>query len=507
MELKIGDIIFVQKYPAMRFSILTVFFAILTVLSLRAQDESQFHPCGTTEEKVKWLDDYQQNPAAFPDNGDTIYVPLTIHLVGKSNGTGFISEKTVLESLCTLNEDFRPSAIQFFIEGQLKYISNSNYYEHNFNQGEAMMINHRVPNTINCYIVADPAGNCGYSSYNLGIALAIGCTQPQDHTWAHEIGHFLSLPHPFYGWEGYEHDYDLPAPNQIGNRLVERVDGQNCNTAGDGFCDTPPDYLNYIWSCEDGLSNTIQKDPTGATFQSDGSLFMSYAGSGALCEERFSDQQIAAMRANLYFEKQSYLYDQTPDPFVTATVFAPLSPQDGAQLPGYQEIVFSWEPVPNATGYLFDISLVPNFAFVLERQLVYSPSATSEELPPNRDLYWRVKPFNDWHTCSEYLPGLSFRTGTISAVRDLALGGRIAVAPNPAEAGIALQATFDFPAPLQLEAALLTLSGQTVSTFRWDLPAGRQTRELSTAALAPGMYLLRIQTDKGLWSQKVIIQR
>lgn len=492
----------------MRNTFLTLSFAMLSVMALQAQDKGHLRPCGVFEEKVKWLDEYQQNPSFFPDNNDTLYVPLTIHLVGKSNGTGFMSEKTLLESLCTLNEDFRPSAIQFFIEGEIRYISNSTYYEHNFNQGQSMMVNHRVPNTMNCYIVSDPAGNCGYSMYNLGIALAISCTQPYDHTWAHEAGHFLSLPHPFYGWENYEHDYDLPAPNQIGSRLVERVNGQNCHIAGDGFCDTPPDYLNYIWSCNgEGFSHVVQKDPTGATFQSDGSLIMSYAGSGALCEERFSDQQIAAMRANLIYEKSTYLYNQTPEASIPASAFTAISPQDGAFWPGYQQVAFSWEPVPNATGYLFEVGLVPNFSIILDRQVVYETSAASTSLPPNKTLYWRVKPFNAWHTCNGYFPGLSFQTGTVSGTSNMALDSGISAAPNPLSAGASLQIAFDLPTPAELEARLLNLSGQTAAVARWNIPGGPQTRQLSTENLLPGMYVLRIQTGTGVWAQKIVIQQ
>ena len=216
------------KFIKMRLSHLTAALTILFMASsLQAQQD--LFPCGTREGKVKWLEAYQLNPSAYPESNDTLYVPLTIHLVGKSDGTGFMSERTLLESLCTLNEDFKPSRIQFFIEGPVNYIANSTYYDHTFAQGAQMMNIYKVQNTLNCYIVDSPAGNCGYSSYNKGIALAINCTQPWDHTWAHEAGHYFSLPHPFFGWEGIEHDYSQPAPNQVNNgRLVERVDGQNC---------------------------------------------------------------------------------------------------------------------------------------------------------------------------------------------------------------------------------------------------------------------------------------
>ena len=78
-------------------------------------------------------------------------------------------------------------------------------------------------------------------------------------------------------------------------QAVERVDGVNCDIAGDGFCDTPADYLNYRWNCNNqGLSNVTQTDPLGEKLKSDGSLIMSY--SSDVCSYRFSEEQIAAMQ-------------------------------------------------------------------------------------------------------------------------------------------------------------------------------------------------------------------
>ncbi|NJK83013.1 MAG: hypothetical protein HC912_03550 [Saprospiraceae bacterium] len=47
------------------------------------------------------------------------------------------------------------------------------------------------------------------------------CTGRGDHTWAHEIGHALSLNHTFYGWEAIgnidstTYNFSLPAPENI----------------------------------------------------------------------------------------------------------------------------------------------------------------------------------------------------------------------------------------------------------------------------------------------------
>jgi len=80
----------------------------------------------------------------------------------------------------------------------------------------------------------------------------------------HEMGHVWGLPHTFAG------------------NGVENVDGSNCETAGDGICDTPadpynPNVDNITWQngCEfvfEGL------DANGQFYQPDMGNIMSYYG-------------------------------------------------------------------------------------------------------------------------------------------------------------------------------------------------------------------------------------
>lgn len=119
--------------------------------------------------------------------------------------------------------------------------------------GEDMMDENNVDDLLNVYFVSDPAGNCGYfSPSDNGVAVAKSCAMPGGTTIAHEFGHFFSLPHTFYGWE-----YGIPDDED-----QEWVNGANCNSAADGFCDTPPDYLDYRWNCP----GPLQTDPNGDTF-------------------------------------------------------------------------------------------------------------------------------------------------------------------------------------------------------------------------------------------------
>ncbi|MBR9922453.1 MAG: T9SS type A sorting domain-containing protein [Bacteroidetes bacterium] len=476
----------------------------LMPLNLMAQSQPDF--CATKDGKSNWLIQYQQNPGLFPTVEDTLYVPLTIHLVGTDNDAGYFNEKLLLEVICVLNEDFEESAIQFYIKGDINYIANSVYNEHTFGQGSDMMQEYKVENTINCYIVDDPAGACGYSSYNQGVALAEQCISPQDHTWAHELGHFLSLPHTFYGWEGFNHSYSQPAPVQIDNAIVERVDGTNCSIAGDGFCDTPPDYLNYRWTCpDDGFSITQQLDPDSIPFNSDGTFFMSYAGDN--CMERFSDGQIAAMRANLMTEKQDYLDQDVPIGIASTEPFTVITPEDGAFIEDFYSISFEWEPLDNATNYIVEFSPFSNFTLVLFRYEVTEPGFSTTDIPANYQLYWRVRPYNAWHTCEQWTEPQIFSTGEYSSARNIEGLQALNISPVPLPFGESLMMEVDIDQQMEAQVEILDLSGKVLYLQNTLLSAGNNTLELSTNDLAPGLYMVRLHTEYGAVSRKLVIAR
>lgn len=481
---------------------LLLFFALF-LHQIKAQDKNDLAPCGTRDGKVAWLQSYQKNLEGYPKSDDTLYVPVTIHLVGTNDGNGYFTPNSVLDAFCTLNNDFAPSGIQFYIEGDFNYIANTTYHDHTFQQGAQMMQQYKVPNTINCYIVGSPAGNCGYSSYNLGIALSKGCTGPNDHTWAHEIGHFLSLPHPFWGWEGYTHDYAEPAPVQIDNAIVERVDSLNCGIAGDGFCDTRPDYLNYRWTCNgQGESNELQHDPDSVAFRSDGTLFMSY--SNDQCMYRFSEEQTAAMRANLLTEKASYLYNQTPEGIVDqAPVQIAPAPEEVTTY--YQSVLFEWEPAPNASHYLLEISPFPTFPFVQFRYIVEGTSHVSTDLSMNKKYYWRLRPYNSRSTCHPYTAVASFETGTLSTVQPVGGIAVLSVDPNPVRPAAQLRISVAVTKPLQLGGQLTSTTGQVMQSFEWEVSQNTESMMLETGNLRPGVYLLQLRSGQGVATRKIVV--
>lgn len=509
------------------------FFLAFFVFHTGLQSQShEPHPCGTVEGRSAWLKKYQSNPdlpVYQKDNDSTIYVPLTIHLVGTDGGSSYYPAPRLLDALCTLNSDFEEANIQFYIEGGLNYLPNSAYNNHEtVVDGAYMMFENNVENTLNCYVVNDPAGNCGYNLPYAGIALNESCMGPADHTWSHEIGHALSLPHPFLGWEGgvsyndsVSHNFNNPAPVQvlydytnyqdsfyvdtliIDTAWVELTDGTNCHIAADGFCDTTPDYLAGRWTCDDNSqSSTVQTDPNGVQFVSDGTLIMSYSDDE--CQARFSEEQIAAMRANLFDEKPHLLYNQEPGIALPSEPLALYSPVEG-ELAQFDDVFFEWEEVEGATSYFVQISRFSAFN-VFDEYEVTSSSLVVNNLQNDKTYYWRVRPYNDYSFCTVFSENGTFETGEVTAIRSLGKASEVSVYPNLLNKREAITVSLTTPQSLQLQVQLINTFGQIVTNRSFSTLSGNnQFQVVLPQNLTPGTYLIRLSIEAESITEKIVI--
>ena len=515
----------------MKKALLFLLAGLFSFLSLQSQTEHP-HPCGTIDGRSAWLKKFQQNPHLpiyQKDDDSTLYVPLTIHLVGSDAGSGYFPAPRLLDALCTLNNDFVDADIQFYIEGEINYLANSDYDNHEtVVDGAYMMFENNVENTLNCYVMNDPAGNCGYNLPYAGIALNESCMGPADHTWAHEVGHAFSLPHPFLGWEGgvshdgtVSHNFNNPAPLTvlydytnfqdsfyvdtliIDTAFVEMVDGTNCAIAADGFCDTPPDYLASRWNCDgNNQSNTVQTDPNGEQFISDGTFIMSYASDE--CASRFSDEQIAAMQANLLDEKPNLLYNQEPGIQLSSEPLALYSPIEG-EVAQFDNVYLDWEEMEGATSYFVQVSRFASFN-VIEEYEAETNSLILNDLQNNKTYYWRVKPYNAYSFCTVFSETGTFETGEVTNVQNLSQTTNIKVFPNLIQRQGQINIAVEAQATFRLYAELFNAVGKAITSDHFQVLTGKNNFQMDLGpTLAAGTYYLKMANGDEAVFEKIIV--
>lgn len=411
------------------------FYTLLAFCLLNVSANAQSSFCGTGIEDQAYL--LNLRAANFNiDKADQgiIYIPLQIHNVGNDNAVGFFSNLIIFESLCTLNQDFLPSGMQFYLENEINYIRNTSWNDHpEFQKGEEMMLKNNYPNVVNCYLVANPAGNCGYYTYRGdAVALSKNCVGKNSHTWAHELGHYFSLPHTFYGWEGIRYSNGKATEDYQSQVFtsIENVERKNCKFQADNFCDTEPDYISNRWTCSgDGFSGSILKDTKDSTFRVDGTLFMSYSNDE--CMKRFSADQMSAM-LNYYNGPRANLKRVNVNPkYIASNPIALNFPIDSVVIPP-AKIILSWQAIPNATYYNLQISRTENFTVVVKNLMVNTPYVELDSLISNKNYWWKVRAFSAFDFCGSSSEVGLFRTDQIVSSDDqIAANIKSIVIPNP----------------------------------------------------------------------------
>jgi hypothetical protein len=473
--------------------------------------------CGTRG-KSPWLKQFQLNKLhqhhLTPDNGaDTawLYVPTTVHIVGTNSGTGYYALDQALRAVCEMNGQYESARIRFYLmpgDG-VRYLNNTTWYDHDWEGGAELIESNKIPERLNCFIVQDPAGNCGYSWYD-AIVMGKNCSGPGNSTWAHEAGHHLSLPHPFYGWEGHSWDYTQAAPEEWDGYPVEKMDGSNCYNSADGFCDTEPDYLNYRWTCNnEARSNQLQHDPNGVSFRSDASLIMGYSYDE--CSTRFTPEQIEAMRANLRDEHSAYLQiteplADIPDDMVVNLV----SPIDSA-LTQFNNINLRWNAVPNATYYTVEVGMNDNFQPRLFYKTIIGDTTVkiTTGILNNRVMRFKVSAYSEWDLCqpNDNQQIGYFTTRNLSATNELEASVSAELAPNPVMEGQDAILNLDVDRNMNMLLNLTDAAGRLCYQQEIRLSDGENRVEIPTTNLGAGIYILTLQNEKGTLTKRLAVSR
>jgi hypothetical protein len=493
-----------------------LFAVCLGLPCLKAQSDQAVIPCATPPLKSNWLTEFQKRQVRPELRSDeSKYIAMSIHIVGTHEGKQYLNTSVILDALCMLNEKFALTGLQFFVKDDFKYINNDVLFAHDkisFPQIPALFSRYNVPHTVNVYFVSDPMGACGYNympgGKSVAIVLSNDCTNGRDANWAHEMGHYLSLPHTFYGWEMQAAELNKPAPAEtLMGVEVEMANGNNCALAGDGFCDTPADYLSGRWECDSkGVSVIKQMDPAGNYFCSDGSLIMSY--SAETCASRFSPSQVGAMHTYLAEELSSHFMPNAPCEKITPIL------ADNLEFPGNRvalntpnrRVFFKWKAVPNASGYVLEVSLLANFGTVAFRGHTRDTSLEVVNLNSSRPYYWRIRPFNAMYACRTFSNSRSFTINqSTTALPELNTVRAVQVFPNPVQPGAEIRLRFEAEDNLKLELSLLNALGERVYLQNLSTSIGQNEVLLHPNSLPKGLYYLWLKNESGALSRKLVV--
>lgn len=411
-----------------------LFTLLLLTVSFVTNSQNHHHGpwCGT-EISHDWMEEFYQRDKSHLNRRslERRVVPIVYHLLGTDVGTGYFSMPDLLRIHCDLQDALLHANIHFWIR-EIHYINSSAFY---FGVNSSNLFNfHNRPHVLNIFIIQSMTGVCGYSYVPSppsrpndgfsgpnwgGIMLAQNCLGVGTTTLIHEAGHYFNLPHTFYGWEGLPAPpANQPAPQFAGFVPTELLDGSNCLEAGDGFCDTPPDYLSDRWNCNtNGLSSSFFRDSNGEQFRIDGGNFMSYSNDA--CAAFFTNEQYAEMN-NTTVTHRAYLqkYASIAPDMSLLEIPQNLFPNNINQIAFGVPLNLEWSKVERAEFYLVQVSLNNNFFNLVHNEVVSDTFFTMPNLQSNRNYSWRVRPFSYAVMCSDFSEAATFSSSNFAAFVD-----------------------------------------------------------------------------------------
>ncbi|MHC5114267.1 MAG: hypothetical protein ACYTGP_07555 [Planctomycetota bacterium] len=280
---------------------------VVLVLAITSVVHAQSpEPCGTTiqgPEHAAELAALQARLAGHEavETDGPIYIPLTIHIVRNSVGTGGLEVSELCPVLDDLNVLSAQMGLQFYVQPPIRYINNNNWTDIESNEElYALLDTYHVPFTVNSFFVPDLIGGtyCGVAVMQGttagGVVIDNDCAWSAD-LWAHEIGHVFSLLHTHNSFYG-----------------EECVDGSNCAEAGDMLCDTPADPNLADLVDPDCVYTGTALDPcNNDPYQPDTTNIMSH--SRLSCRDTFSPQQINQAMAFIQVEATDLIHYWIPD--------------------------------------------------------------------------------------------------------------------------------------------------------------------------------------------------
>ncbi len=253
------------------------------------------------------------------------YFRVQHHIVRDGSGNNGLSTSVITSIMSYLNSIFSVANVQFYSCNPAEIIDSDVYYQlDSFSEELSLRNAHNDPNAINIYYFNPLINGYWAYTYQNGSTNFIGIRNelaPNGSTATHEMGHFFGLLHTF---EGYS------SPPDATMELATRGTDKNCDTAGDGLCDTPADP--YI---DDNVVNTsctyigTATDFNSVAYTPDVSNYMAY--SRKECRNNFSSGQnsiISAMASTsgkqVFIHKteianNSNLNGNTTDDFITVT--------------------------------------------------------------------------------------------------------------------------------------------------------------------------------------------
>jgi len=229
---------------------------------------------------------------------------------------------------------------------------------------------------------------------------------------------------------------------------------------------------------------------------------MSYAEDD--CAGRFTAEQIQAMRTYVQ-EEQSHILEVpiVEEPIVDAPQ---LNFPIGREPVPANDIVLSWEPVPNATHYVVQVGITSTFPGTDGNYETTETSLRLPELRDNKKYFWRVRPYNLFNTCTEYSITETLQTTSVTtSIQTIEGLEDLSIYPTTAPTGSTIQVQLQTSKRFNGQINIVDLTGRILYTRDITNNLGNQSLSIETNTLPAGVYFIGVNDGIGQATQRVVL--
>jgi hypothetical protein len=226
------------------------------------------------------------------------------------------------------------------------------------------------------------------------------------------------------------------------------------------------------------------------------------------CAGKFSGEQINAMRANLQFQRSYLLSNQNPPLSIEGEING-ISPVNGAVV-SPAAVILNWTPVDHADYYLVEVSRLASFPFVTHREIVTGNSVLLYDFTPEKEYYWRVRPFGKYDFSCDGQTSDVFAFSTNNELTATGSpserGWNMLVQPNPSVSGISSVLFVENARAEEVQLTITDLNGRVLLRSSHPLNPGENRIALPTEGLQSGFYLIGLENQERRSFLKWIVQ-
>jgi hypothetical protein len=349
-----------------------------------------------------------------------LYVPISVFVL-RSAQSKSLPVEILFDMICSLNEQYENTGIQFFIRDAPLEIQSNSLAQNPMSATSIVELKKaKVPSSLNLFITTSEVYAGFYRNVaayyspkeDWVVAKAQLFQENKEQLIAHEIGHYFSLLHTFHGWESAPFDYSnaqKPPPVAPDKKtLVEWQPRLQCQIAGDFLCDTPPDYNFGLGWVKNGNTcapfDAVVQDPEGNAVSPMQHNFMSYFI--GCSEYQFTEDQIAIMQLDYKSEERAFLRTHNLERRMPSLGNVRLIEPSASKILEPENVFFQWEASEGAEYYLLRVRNIENDIQVYE----FFTTQTSHSLPFLQEgrYQWDVMPLHPTNTCASFENPLFF---------------------------------------------------------------------------------------------------